>query len=373
MLEAAGYKTHVYTSPHLVRFHERIRLAGHLIEEEELVDILSLCERLALPHGVSYFEAATAAAFVAFARHKADFTILETGLGGRLDATNVIEKPLATIITRLSYDHRDYLGDTLDKIAREKAGIMRSHVPCFVAAQPAAIALQALRDAATAIDAPLSVGGIDWESEDRAGRFHYRDAVRSQDFPPPGLLGLHQYQNAGLAIAALATLPKPLPQAAIVRGLATVEWPARLQRLTQGPLMAGLPDKAQLWLDGGHNDSAGEVLALQIERWRAEDKNHPRALCVVLGMLTTKNPVEFLAPFASYITRLAAVAIPDEPLSFTPAALAHEARKLGIVAQEAENVTMAVRDLAAQAKSQRLLICGSLYLAGSVLGMGEER
>jgi len=366
MLEAAGHTVHVYTSPHLVHFHERIRIAGHLISESELTDILSTCEKLAIPHGVSYFEAATAVAFVAFARHPADYTILETGLGGRLDSTNIIEKPLATIITRLSLDHREYLGDSIDQIAREKAGIMRPHVPCYVAAQPDDLALQSLRESATTINAPLSIGGIDWQVKPQAAGFHFSDATRIYDLPPPALLGSHQFQNAGLAIAALAALPQMIPETAIRQGLQKVDWPARLQHLTQGILVDLLPKDSELWLDGGHNDSAGEVLAAQIRRWQTEDGAHPKPLYIVLGMLTTKQPHEFLGAFVKSVAQVRTVTIEDEPLSFTATALAEEIQKIcPVLVKATHSLEAALIDLPRQ--PARILICGSLYLAGKVL------
>ncbi len=376
MLESAGYKAHVYTSPHLVSFHERIRLAGKLITEEELVELLLVAEKLAAPGSVSYFEAWTAAAFAAFARHEADFTILETGLGGRLDATNVVEDPLATIITRLSFDHREYLGHTMDKIAREKAGIMRAGSSCFSAFQPDALALKTLREEAFKLHVSLSVGGEDWKIEERANGFRFSDATRRYDLPQPALLGQHQYQNAGLAIAALSVLPEPLPFEAIVQGLRAVDWPARLQRLTSGPLVSLAPKGAEVWLDGGHNDSAGEVLAAQIERWRIEDGENPRPLYIVFGMLTTKIPAEFLSPFAKHIVQLRTVPISHETLGYTAEALALEVRKTGLSCVEAAKTAAdALRDLAKQQTSTppRVLICGSLYLAGTVLAQQGDR
>ena len=375
ILEAAGYKVHVYTSPHLIRFNERIRIAGQLIRDDELTGILSDCEKRAIPGGVSYFEAMTAAAFVAFAQHPADYTLLETGLGGRLDATNIVEKPLATVITRLSLDHRDYLGDTISQIACEKAGIMRIGVPCFASDQPDPLALQALRDVAEALHAPLYVGGSDWQVERTTKGFRFSDATRAYELPPPALLGAHQYQNAGLAIAALATLPAAMPERAIRQGLQQVEWPARLQHLTQGSLVDLLPQDSELWLDGGHNDSAGEVLATQVEHWKKQDGANPKPLFLILGMLTTKRPDEFLSCFAKDIAQLRTVAIADEVLSFTAPALAEVAIRSGIAyVKTAETLQDALRDLAttAQAASPpRVLICGSLYLAGKVLEMME--
>jgi len=371
ILESAGYSIHVYTSPHLVSFHERIRIAGKLIEECELTEILTACESYALPGGVSYFEASTAAAFVAFARTKADFTILETGLGGRLDATNVVENPLATLITRLSYDHREYLGDTIEQIAREKAGIMRQGVPSFVSAQKSQAALQTLRNAAASLGAPLYLEGEDWKIESFGKGFRWtslKGLERSYDLPSPALLGSHQYQNAGLALAALGVLKCSLPLSTLARAMQEVSWPARLQRLTQGRLASLVPDNAELWLDGGHNDSAGEVLALQIDRWRQEDGANIKPLFIVLGMLTTKNPAEFLAPFAKHVAQLRGVAIPHEPLSFTALALSDEARKLGIEAKASANIREAIEGLGNKGDA-RILICGSLYLAGHVLAL----
>jgi dihydrofolate synthase/folylpolyglutamate synthase len=370
MLEAAGYSVHVYTSPHLVEFYERIRVAGKLIGEKELASLLAENEKAAIPGSISYFEASTAAAFAAFAKHPADFTILETGLGGRLDATNVVPKPLATIITRLSFDHREYLGDTIDKIAREKAGILRAGVPCFSAPQPDALALQTLRESAAVLHAPLSVGGMEWEVEEHNAGFHFTDAAHAYNLPRPALLGQHQYQNAGLAIAALAVLPAPLPEAALKQGLRDVEWPARLQRITKGRLADLAPAGAEIWLDGGHNDSAGEVLAAQIERWREEDGKTPKPLFIVMGMLTTKRPAEFLSPFAQNIAQVRTVPVPFEPLGFTAQDLALEAQKIGLTfAKASESVAEALSDWAKQKfpTPPRILICGSLYLAGAVL------
>ncbi|MDX2027733.1 MAG: folylpolyglutamate synthase/dihydrofolate synthase family protein [Alphaproteobacteria bacterium] len=353
ILEAAGYKVHVYTSPHLVTFHERIRIAGNLISEDELVAILNECERLAAPGSITYFEAATAAAFAAFARHRADFTILETGLGGRLDATNIIEKPLATLITRLSCDHREYLGNTLADLAREKAGIMRAGVPCFTIPQPDGESLETLRTCATAIGALL----------------HIVDPVK---FPGVilALSGKHQWENANLAVAALDALPSPLPANAITHGLQNAEWPARLQKLDSGALRDLLPTNWELWLDGGHNDSAGEVLAAQARAWQSENPALP--LHLIIGMITTKNPAEFLAPLAPYITSLHSIAIPGEAQSFTAEALAQQARDLKIPhVTAAENIQQALARLANEKSPSRILIGGSLYLAGDVLRLNQ--
>lgn len=375
MAEAAGYKVHVYTSPHLVRFHERIRIAGELIGEDELVEILTLCEKLGDPATVTGFEAATAAAFVAFARHPADLTILEVGLGGRLDATNMVPKPAATVITRLSYDHREFLGHTLTQIAAEKAGIMREGVPCFTAPQPSVEALDALRQAAASLHVPLSIGGIDWQVTPREENgFRYSGPRGVIDLPAPALLGQHQWRNAGLAIATLDALPFPIPDTAIRQAMHRVEWPGRLQPLREGALSALLPAGWELWLDGGHNDSAGEVLAAQAAAWRQQDGATPRPLHLVFGMLSTKAAAEFLGPLTPYIHDLRTVDIIDEPLAYPADKLAELAQAAGIVqAASAPSVPAALKALAAQGTPpSRILICGSLYLAGQVLKLNQQ-
>ena len=371
MLEAAGKNVHVYTSPHLVTFHERIRAAGELISESELVEILTECEKLAEPGKVSDFEVATAAAFVVFARYPADAAILEVGMGGRLDATNVIDKPAASVIARLSYDHTKHLGSTLTEIAREKAGIMRPGIPCFVASQqPQEEGMEALLKCAMEIGTPLSIGGTDWRIEPNANGFHFIDSKRTLNLPQPSLLGPHQLWNAGLAIAALSALPFAIPDEAIAEGVQSAEWPARLQKITQGALAALLPYGWELWLDGGHNDSAGEVLAQQMNNWRDED-NQPMHL--IFGMLNTKNPCDFLMPLAPYINAARTLTIPNEPLSFRAADLVIEAQRSGLRnCATAKNLVSAISELTRQSQHGRILICGSLYLAGHVLKLNQQ-
>ncbi len=358
---------HVYTSPHLVRVHERIRVAGKLISESELAAILTECEKLAAPNGVSYFEAATAAAFTAFAHAPADFTLIEVGLGGRCDATNVIEKPLASLIARLSYDHREYLGETLAAIATEKAGIIKRDTPCFVGMHNIPESLDAISHIAHEKNAPLFIGGRDWRVTPMASGLHFINAAGEMDLPAPALPGQHQYENAGLAIAALSVLPKPLSQQSIAQGITSVSWPARLQHITAGNLKKYLPVGWELWLDGGHNDSAGEALAAQIDTWHADDA---RPLYVICGMLTSKKPLEFLHPFAKFVTGITTIDVPGEPLSFTASALATNIKSSGIMAAEpASSLQNALTNIASHsgAKPARILICGSLYLAGHVL------
>lgn len=370
MIEASGRKAHVYTSPHLIRFHERIRIAGELISEEELASILAEAERLAAPGGVSLFEVGTAAALVAFARHPADVTILEVGLGGRLDATNIVPEPIASVITRLSFDHREYLGNTMAEIAREKAGILRRSAPCFSAPQPSEEAMLALRAETTKMDIPLVVGGEDWRIEAvDAGHFRFLGPLRKiENLPRPALVGTHQLWNAGLAIATLDALPFDVPDEAVRAGLRTVDWPGRLQRLTTGALAAALPKEWEVWVDGGHNDSAGEILAAHMRRWKAED-NKP--LDLVYGMLSTKTPEEFLGPMAPFIRRIRTVYVQGEVKGFAADELAAKARACGIAdAQPAENPEAAFNALLAASDTNdpaRILFCGSLYLVGAAL------
>ncbi|NYZ13400.1 bifunctional folylpolyglutamate synthase/dihydrofolate synthase [Azospirillum sp. RWY-5-1] len=363
MLEAAGHRVHAYTSPHLVRFHERIRLAGRLIGDDALTALLEEVEAANDGGPITFFEVTTAAAFLAFSRNPADVLLLEVGLGGRLDATNVIDRPAVTAITRISYDHRQFLGDTLEAIAGEKAGILKPGVPAVFAPQPDSVVTRLFRDRAAALGAPV----VDWRVEPLPdGGFRFEGPGRGLDLPAPALPGAHQFVNAGVAIACLGALSMTVPDDAVRRGMATVEWPARLQRLTRGPLAERLPPGWELWLDGGHNDSAGEVLAAQAAAWTRADA---KPLHAVYGMLSSKQPEEFLAPLAPHIGRLRAVHIPSEEASLDAAAAAAAARAVGIADAVAVRSVAAALDaiLEAGGPPARVLVCGSLYLAGSVL------
>ncbi len=368
MAEAAGHRVHVYTSPHLVRFNERIRLAGSLIGDDDLADILEEVEKANDGHPITFFEVTTAAAFLAFSRLPADLLILEVGLGGRLDATNVINAPVVSLLTRISLDHTQFLGPTLRDIAGEKAGIIKQDRPAIAGPQADPVANAVFAERAAALSAPLFLHGRDWSVAATDTGFRFQDAARTLDLPPPGLMGAHQVDNAGLAIAATAHLPLTIGADAIRRGLTAVEWPARLQRLTRGPLPDLLPEGWELFLDGGHNDSAGEVLARQLARWNSDG----RPLDMVFGMLGSKRPLDFLTPLAPYVRRLRAVAIPGEPNSVTAEDAAAFARAAGMDAAASPDVGAAVAELTAQAGQgtpARLLICGSLYLAGTVLAL----
>ncbi|MEX0759841.1 MAG: folylpolyglutamate synthase/dihydrofolate synthase family protein [Tistlia sp.] len=362
MLEAEGRRVHVYTSPHLARFSERIRLAGTLIEDAALTALLEECEAVNGGAPITFFEITTAAAYLAFSRQPADALLLEVGLGGRLDATNVVERPRATCITPVSLDHLQYLGDTLAAIAFEKAGILKPGVPAVIAPQEPA-ALQVIEERAAAVGAPLTVVQRTWRSRPGPEGFTLEGPEGNSDWPRPGLRGDHQVDNAVTALALADALGELAPgPAARRRGLVTVEWPARLQRLTRGPLPAALPEGWELWLDGGHNAGAGAALAASFADWGG------RPLHLLYGMLDSKAAEDFLRPLAPHATSLKAVAIPGEPATLSAGQATAHARACGIPAAPAGSVAEALAAiLAAGGPPSRILICGSLYLAGHVL------
>ena len=301
-IEAAGFSAHAYTSPHLARFHERIRLAGQLIAEDHLSAVLDECYAANNGEQITYFEITTCAALLAMARTPADSTLLEVGLGGRLDATNVIERPALTIITPVSFDHPQFLGNTVAEIAGEKAGILKRGVPCVVGPQPQE-ALEVIEDRAARTGSPLIAHGQHWHVTEERGRLIFQDETGLLDLPLPNLPGAHQIQNAGAAIAALRAmnLPEPAFEAAVTRAF----WPARMQRLVEGPLVDAAPD-VELWLDGGHNASAGQAIASHLATLPA------RPTHLICGMLNTKDVTGYLAPLAAVADSLSAVSIPGE-------------------------------------------------------------
>lgn len=360
-LEAAGRTVHVYTSPHLVRFNERIRVAGRIIETDALVPLLERVEAAVGRNPITFFEATTAAAFLAFAETPADALVLEVGLGGRLDATNVVERPAVTVVTRISYDHPQFLGTEIAGIAREKAGIARRGVPLIVGPQPDPVVVETIRAHADAVGAEAHFHGEDWAVAPYGDGFRLTVDQGIRSYPAPALPGPHQRINAATAIRALDLSGLAVPDAAIRQGLANVEWPARLQRLQHGPLVEATPPGWEVWLDGGHNDSAGEVLA----DWLATLP--PAPLHIVCGMIETKTPVDFLSPLARFGGVLRAVAIPGEQASLPAEAIAGHARTAGFGdVATAPDLVSAVADARGTA-SGRVLVCGSLYLAGRVL------
>ncbi len=362
MLRAAGRRVQRYISPHLVRFDERILFDGRPIAEGELSDVLDVCEQVNGGAPITFFEITTAAAFLAFARHPAGIVLLETGLGGRLDATNVIAHPRLTALSPISLDHQAFLGEHLAQIAFEKAGILKEGVPCILGPQPPE-ALAVIEQRAGAVGAPLNVHGRDWEARQVGDRLAVTVGGTVWDLPLPALAGRHQIDNAGLAVACALALGDLAPDGrALAEGLHRVEWPGRLQRLTRGPLVERLPASCELWLDGGHNPAAGEALAASL------DGAENGSLHLVVGMLNTKDEAGFLRPLAPLARSVHTVPVPDEPASRDPLEAAAQARQLGIAATPALDVASALDAIAAaDPDAARVLVCGSLYLAGHLL------
>jgi len=359
-LEAAGHRVHAYTSPHLARFHERIRLAGDLISEDHLTDILDRCYAANDGAPITYFEITTVAALLAFAETPADFALLEVGLGGRLDATNVVARPRLCAITPVDLDHQQYLGDTLAQIAAEKAGILKRGVPCVVAPQHDA-ALDAIEAQAARVGAPLIVAGQHWHGTEEHGRLVFQDETGLLDLPLPSLPGPHQVINAGTALAALRALG--LDEAACAAALTRADWPARMQRLRSGR-WAERAAPAELWLDGGHNPAAGQAVAATLARMPG------RPTHLVCGMLSTKDIDGFMAPLAGVAQSLTAIAIPDEAAALPAADIAAAATRAGLAATTAPDLDTALDGITSHSPNGRILICGSLYLAGHVLRTG---
>ncbi len=358
VFEAAGYKVHRYTSPHLVHFRERIVLAGKEITDDHLMRLLKHASPMLQQQPATFFEATTALAFLAFAEQKADLLLLETGMGGRLDATNVVAKPILTAITPISFDHMEFLGNTTAKIAGEKAGIIKQGVPCVIGRQePEALAV--FDRVAAEKHAPLYRMNHEWSHENGA-----YTSVRRQLAFTPSLVGDYQFDNAATAIACLDLLPQfHISDAHIHEGLLRVVWPARLQRLT----LPQLPPHVELWLDGGHNAQGGQVLA----DWLAKDQNFEHHL--ICGMIRGKDAAAFLRPAQPYTASLTAIAIPAEPNTQPPEQLAEAARQLGFQAASAESLEKALQAAISRAtKPARIVICGSLYLAGKVLAQLEK-
>jgi dihydrofolate synthase/folylpolyglutamate synthase len=356
-LEGAGKTVHAYTSPHLARFHERIRLAGSLIDEDYLTAVLDECYAANGGETITYFEITTCAAFLAFARTPADFTLLEVGLGGRLDATNVIDKPALTIITPVSFDHPQFLGNTVAEIAGEKAGILKRGVTGIIAGQ-SDDAMDVIEARAAKIGAPLLAQGQHWHAWEERGRLIYQDETGLLDLPPPALMGAHQFQNAGTALTALRHLG--FGDDACEAVPTNVSWPARMQRLESGPLIDLGPD-AEFWLDGGHNAACAATLAETLTRL---PKRPTHLIC---GLMNTKDVHGYMAPLVEHVQSLSAVSIPGEVNTLPGVETAIAANEAGIPAHEADDVRTAIIEIVAKDAHARILICGSLYLAGAVL------
>lgn len=370
ILEAAGLRVHTYTSPHLVNFNERFRIGqageGRLVSDAELSAALEECERANAGQPITVFEMTTAAGFLLFSRHPADVLLLEVGLGGRLDATNVIDAPLASIITPVSIDHTDFLGDTIEKIAAEKAGIIKAGCPIIVAAQNRD-ALAVIERQAARLKAPIKIAGENWTATEERGRLVYQDDNGLLDLPAPKLYGRHQFENAGLAIAALRAIPRlKIPPSAYEAGMTKADWPARLHRLSAGRLVDLTPPGSELWLDGGHNPDGGRAIAAALADL---EERVSRPLVLIVGMLATKDFAGFLNNFSGLARRLIAVPVPGAEKGLPAEAVAEAARGLDIPAASRGNLDEAldaVRKLDLD-PPPRILITGSLYLAGDVL------
>ncbi len=360
--EAAGLRVHIYTSPHLVTFNERIRIHGKPISDQELLELIIEVETKNAKNPLTFFEITTAIAFLAFSRHPSDLILLETGLGGRLDATNVVPRPTVTALSPISNDHARFLGHDLKSIAKEKTGIMKPGVACITAKQDPLV-LDVIKRRAEDIDAPLSIENEDWWVAVKGKNL----SIMSQDGeinpPLPNLVGPHQIQNAGLAIVTIAGLgDSRITRQAVSVGMNSVQWPARMQKLTRGPLCAFLPTDWELWLDGGHNPAAGLALAATIKGFEGG------SIHLITGLINTKVPSDFLVPLRNYTHSLTAVAIPDEESSYSANQICSIARKIGFRANTAISVSQAVKNIIAEQRSpSKIIICGSLYLAGSVL------
>ena len=359
--EAAGLRTHVYTSPHLVRFAERVRVARALPDDAALLALLEEVEAANGGAPVTFFEITTAAALLAFSRQPADVCLLETGLGGRLDATNVVERPAATVLTPIAMDHQQFLGGRIEAIAAEKAAIMKRGVPCVVADQERKVA-KVIEARALEYGVPLLKEGTDFHARATGDGLQYRGPGVEWTLPAPALPGAFQIRNAALALATIERALPQIPAAALALGMKSVNWPARLQRLVRGPLVDLLPADWELWLDGGHNPHAAEAVARHARTWR------DRPLYAVFGILSTKDVDGYLKPLAARFHALRAVSIPGEAQALPAETGATKAREHFCPdARPAESVAAALADLTGHPGPARVLICGSLYLAGSVL------
>ncbi len=364
IFEHAGYSVHRYISPHITRFNERITIAGEEISDEYLYEIMEQTRIACGDLQTTFFEGTTAGAFLAFSKTPASVLLLETGMGGRLDATNVIEKPALTIITPISDDHMEYLGDTIAKIAGEKAGIIKEGVPCIIGWQTKE-AFEVIKNKCIEMNAPYYAWGEDWDFEVTESGFDFID-LESQErgsFPKPSLYGLHQTMNAACAIAALSALDFQLSYENICNGLKNTVWPARLQKITSGVLYKLLPDGFELWVDGAHNNNGAQMLSATVEKlW--QDK--PTYL--INGRTGNRDIISFLQHFKGKVEAVYGIKVQSEPLGELASNIVNGAKRLGFNAYECDDITHAIKTILSQdTKEARILVCGSLYLAGDVL------
>jgi dihydrofolate synthase/folylpolyglutamate synthase len=365
MLNAHGLTTHTYTSPHLVRFNERFLVADRQIEDEPLLEALAACEEACAELQATVFELTTAAAFLLFSEKSADYALIETGLGGRLDATNVVTQPALTIITPVSIDHQAYLGDTIEKIAAEKAGIIKSKVPC-VLSQQRNVVREVIQKKARGMDAPLIDEGVCWWSRPVAEGMVYRDAMHHFSLPAPNLVGKHQIVNAGTAVASLVSLLGSRANAeCIAMGLGRIAWPGRLQRLPEGLPGTNGSEHWELWLDGAHNEGGAEALVDYMREWG------DKPTYTIMGMLRSKQAAEVIRLIGQHTTELITVPVPGGHACFSPEELRDMAAAVGTIARPMPDVTEAISHLSEDRQPGRIIICGSLYLIGAILEKHE--
>ena len=357
-IESSGESAHVYTSPHLTRFHERIRVAGSLISENVLADILNECELANNGKPITYFEITTCAAFLIFSRIKADYTLLEVGLGGRLDATNILKKPKLTIITPISMDHVQFLGSTIEQIANEKAGIIKAGIPCIVGHQ-SKDALDVIKKRAIELKSKLKIYGEHWQVYAKSDKLIFKDAMGFLELPLPKLIGQHQIENAGTAIAAMRELS--IPDEACKESMKNVYWPARMQRLESGPLVK-MANESEIWLDGGHNQAAGIAISNALEQLPKGRTN-----ILICGMLKTKDLKAFLNPLFNSAKFLYGIRIQGEENSNSAETIVNQAREIGFSAFKTQKVSDAILQIIKAHPNSRIIICGSLFLAGKIL------
>ncbi len=364
---AAGLSIHAYTSPHLVHLNERFIIAGKEITEKSLIQTLTECENANAGAEITFFEIITAAGLLVFSKIKADLLLLEVGLGGRFDATNVVSNPILSIITPISLDHQQYLGDTLEKIAYEKAGILKEKRPAIIG-QQGPEALKVIKLKAEETGSPLFIFQRDWNITETKSAIKFEVEGSTSYFEKPNLKGIHQIQNAGIAIAATHYLKEVLPikNGSIDQGLLTVKWPARLQKINEGPLINILPTNVELWIDGGHNQNASLLIAHTIRNWKI--KNPCLSIHMVFGCLSNREIKALLQPFINIIDLVQTVRIPEQANSASRELVAHTAKSMGFRANPADTVTKAIKNIVSLSTGKRLiLIYGSLYLSGSVL------
>lgn len=374
LLEAAGYAVHVHTSPHLVNWHERYRLGvkggrGRYVEDDVLADALVRIEKANNGEPITLFEILTAATFLLFSEHPADVVVLEVGLGGRFDATNVVESPAVSVVMPVSLDHQAFLGDRVELIAAEKAGILKRQRPAVIGYQEFDAALDVLVSTAERLRCPFWLYGQDFSAHEEFGRMVYQDETGLADLPLPALLGRHQLANAAAAIRAVRAAGFLLPDEVIERAMLSVEWPARMQKLTEGHLLKHVPKGTEVWIDGGHNPGAAEVVAEAVAEL---EERRPRPLYLVTGMINTKDALNYFKPFQGLVERVFTVPIRGTDAMTDPVVLATAAYDAGLVGQPMGSLQEALEEIRSLSGDPdrvppRVVICGSLYLAGNAL------